>query len=116
MRNGHRDRKSKSRTQGAGPPPAEGNEKPRNTDRAAWGGLAMATLAAATGLAVDLRSDPETVLGDLLADLMHWCDACEASGHPARPVDFESALKRARAHYRDEAADERRRSLRGILR
>jgi hypothetical protein len=77
--------------------------KPRNADRVAWAGSAMADFATATGLWEDLRTDPETALGDLLADLMHWCDACGATGRPAQVIDFEAALKRARAHYGNEA-------------
>jgi hypothetical protein len=33
---------------------------------------------------------------------MHWCDEHGADGRPGQPVDFESALKRARAHHGDE--------------
>jgi hypothetical protein len=74
----------------------------------------MAAFATETGIYEDLRSDKETALGDLLADLMHWCDACGANGRPARAVDFEAALKRARAHYINEANEHRSRAGRSI--
>ena len=41
------------------------------------------------------EDDPETVLGDLLADLMHNADI-EGS-------DFDAALDRARMYYEDES-------------
>ena len=41
------------------------------------------------------EDDPETVLADLLADLMHNADT-EGS-------DFEATLDRARRHYEDES-------------
>jgi len=78
------------------------NAGPRNADRAQWGALAMANFAAVTGLRGDLKTDPETVLGDLLADLMHWCDVRKVSDCLAESIDFESALRRARDHYRAE--------------
>lgn len=112
MGNGRKNLKAKKQTQGAGRRPAGTNEKPRNADRAAWGGRSVAAFAAATGLRADLGSDPETVLGDLLADLMHWCDARAPSGRLTQFVDFESALKRARDHYGNETADEQRKARR----
>ncbi len=63
----------------------------------------MVSFAGATGLSGDLKTDPETVLGDLLADLMHWCDGQKASDCLVESIDFESALKRARDHYRAES-------------
>jgi hypothetical protein len=62
----------------------------------------MVTFADATGLGADLKADPETVLCDLLADLMHWCDVQKAYDGLVEPVDFESTLKRARVHYGQE--------------
>ncbi len=47
-------------------------EDPSNDDRALLGSLAVAQFASAAGQIDDIRSDPETVLSDLLADLMHW--------------------------------------------
>ena len=44
------------------------------------------------------EDDPETVLADLLADLMHNADT-EGS-------DFDAALDRARSHYAEETGPE----------
>jgi hypothetical protein len=83
------------------------NEWPRNADRARWAAFAVAKFANATGMSEDLTADPETVLADLLADLMHWCDAQRTSRHLIKEtVDFESALGRARDHYREEFAND----------
>ncbi len=81
---------------------AKSSADPRNADRVLWGSLAMVSFAAAAGLRGDLQADPETVLGDLLADLMHWCDAQKASDRLVGSIDFESALERARYHYSEE--------------
>lgn len=43
--------------------------------------------------ATDAKDD-ETVLADVLADLMYWAEENAANG-----VDFESALDRARGYY-----------------
>jgi hypothetical protein len=75
---------------------ARNNAGPSNADRALWGEFAMVIFADATGLSADLQVDPETVLGDLLADLMHWCDV------HTRPVDFDLALRHARHNYSEE--------------
>ena len=80
---------------------------PRNADRSLWGGFAVVSFASVTGLRGDIEVDPETVLTDLLADLMHWCDVQKASGCMPEPIDFESALERARDHYGEERAEER---------
>jgi len=79
---------------------------PSNTDRALWGSLAVVTFASVTGQTGDVEVDPETVLGDLLAGLMHWCDVQKANPGRAEPIEFESALERARNHYREERDDE----------
>src|SRR5262245_8562268 len=66
------------------PPDPEG----MNDNRAAWAGQALATFMVATG------ADEEDALGDLLANMMHWCDR--------NTYDFEIALDRARWHYEAE--------------
>ena len=81
--------------------------EPSVADRSLWAELAVASFASVTGLYGDLEGDPETVLSDLLADLMHWCDARKNSGCLVQTIDFGFALKRARNHYRDESADKR---------
>lgn len=80
---------------------------PCNADRALWGSLAVVTFASVTGQSGDVEVDPETVLGDLLAGLMHWCDVQKTNRGLEESIDFESALKRARNHYEEECADER---------
>jgi len=81
------------------------NERPRNADRAEWAASAMSKFATLAGLDNDLHVDPETVLADLLADLMHWCDAQKANYHLEEAVDFQSALGRAQRHYDEEFGD-----------
>jgi hypothetical protein len=78
---------------------------PENTDRALWGSLAVVTFASITGQSGDVGVDPETVLGDLLAGLMHWCDVQKTSTCLAESITFESALQRAQSHYREECED-----------
>lgn len=69
-----------------------------NAERAIFGELAIVAFASRTGQAEDVAEDPETVLGDLLADLMHFCDA--------KDVDFEEALRRGRNHHDEEITEE----------
>ena len=70
------------------PPDPEG----KNDDRAAWAASALAAFSQATG------ADEDTALGDLLADLMHWCDR--------NNFDFDAALDRAHWHYEAETCGE----------
>jgi len=69
------------------PPDPEG----KNDDRAAWALSAIIAFEVATGC------DRDHALGDLLADLMHWCDR---SGE-----DFDTALSRGRDHYAAETTE-----------
>jgi hypothetical protein len=85
----------------------ESHADPRNADRALWGSLAVLSFASVTGQGADVEVDPETVLGDLLAGLMHWCDVQKTRARLEEPIEFESALKRARNHYGEECDDER---------
>ena len=78
-------------------------EGPLNADRVLWGACAVTSFASAAGMKGDLKKDPKTVLGDLLADLMHWSDARNAVDLLAEPIDFELALRLARNHYREES-------------
>jgi hypothetical protein len=66
------------------PPDPEG----MNDDRAKWAGVALAAFRGETA------ADREDAVGDLLGDLMHWCDRAG--------FDFELALGRARMHYESE--------------
>lgn len=65
----------------------------------------MAAFARAAGQDADLRLDPETVLCDLLADLMHWCDT-QTIPNQLRAIDFQSALGRALRHHAAERVPE----------
>jgi hypothetical protein len=69
------------------PPDPEG----MNDDRAAWAASALRHFQCTTG------ADYEDALGDLLSDLMHWCDRSN--------FDFELALDRARGDYEAETTD-----------
>jgi len=70
------------------PPEREGIK----ANRAAWACAALTTFIQVTG------TDEVDALGDLLADLMHWCDR---NDH-----DFDAALERARGHYEAETGGE----------
>jgi hypothetical protein len=59
-----------------------------NGDRAEWAGAALRHFQCVTG------TDYEDALGDLLCDLMHWCDR--------NNFDFELALFRAQGHNHAE--------------
>lgn len=84
----------------------DNNEWPRNADRVQWADSVVTRFAKATGLGDDLRADPETMLADLLADLMHWCDAQKTNRRLKGDIDFESALGRALGYYREEVVNE----------
>jgi hypothetical protein len=83
---------------------------PRNADRALWASLAVASFASVTGMSADVQIDPETVLGDLLAGLMHWCDVQQTNARRTESLDFWSALERARNHYDEETIYEQEES------
>ncbi len=85
---------------------AETNADPRNADRSLWAELALVSFARVSGLSEDVRVDSETVLCDLLADLMHWCNVQKTNNCLIESINFESALERARDHYSKESADE----------
>jgi hypothetical protein len=82
------------------------NGYPRNADRAQWAAFAMTQFATVSGAGEDLQADPETVLVDFLADLMHWCDAQRANYGFQAALDFESALRLAQGHYQEEVSNE----------
>ncbi len=69
--------------------------RPTNRDRSFWAKCALDSFAKLTNSTAELRAETREVLTDLLADLMHYCDA--------RQVDFASALERARRHYVEES-------------
>jgi hypothetical protein len=79
---------------------------PSAADWALWGALTAAYFASVTSRAEDMHTDPETVLSDLLADLMHWCDVRRTGPQLHEAVVFNSALERARDYYNEELSDE----------
>jgi hypothetical protein len=72
---------------------------PSNAHRALQGESILNGFAVLVGMEQDIWVDPETVLTDLLTDLMHWCDVPNAQGSGPASVDFEVAMQRARRHY-----------------
>ena len=75
------------------PPDPDGH----NEKRAEWAAHALDTFADATGLTDE---DKDCALGDLLCDLMHWCDRQPVG------IEFNTALQNARTNYNEETADE----------
>ena len=73
-----------------------------NPDRYFWADFAMLSFARVTGREKDYEVDRPTLLTDLLADLMHWCDASTIRNMPIERIDFEDVLRRARRHFRIE--------------
>ena len=63
-----------------------------NDDRAQWAEAALRCFQREIG------ADDDTALGDLLCDLMHWCDRND--------FDLDAALSTARAHDEAETAPE----------
>jgi hypothetical protein len=74
----------------------------RNADRAHLGSSAIVHFARVAGQTHDLREDPETVLTDLLTDLMHWCDDHGARRYP-QVARFAEALRMAQRHFSEES-------------
>lgn len=66
-----------------------------NRDRANWALAALETFRHGVHMKGE---DTETVLGDLLADLMHLC---RLDGH-----DFDAALRAAQEHFAAEIVEE----------
>lgn len=79
---------------------------PSNAYWALWGALAVALFASVTSRSDEMHVDPETVLSDLLADLMHWCDVQRPDSEPQGAIGFDAALERARDYYNEEVSDE----------
>jgi hypothetical protein len=76
------------------PPDPEG----QNDDRANYASTALLAFADMTGLnQADI--DEGTALGDLLCNLMHWCDRHD--------VSFDDGLSTARWHYTSETGADR---------
>jgi hypothetical protein len=73
------------------PPDPEG----KNDARAEWADKAIRAFARATKMDT-AGEDEETALGDLLANMMHWCDR--------KGISFSEAVTRAMDHYTEETA------------
>lgn len=69
------------------PPDPDG----QNDDRAKWAEKALGAFQKET------NCDDEDVLGDLLADLMHWADRNQQ--------DFQAAMDRAYGYYAEETKE-----------
>ena len=66
------------------PPDPEG----MNDDRAEWANAAIKEFMRVC------RTDEEDAPGDLIADIMHWCDR--------KGIDPIATLERAKSHYQEE--------------
>jgi 8-oxo-dGTP pyrophosphatase MutT (NUDIX family) len=67
----------------------------QNNDRAAWAEVALRAFAEETGLKPE-ADEWETVVGDLLADIAHFCDRND--------LDFLEIVNRSRRHYSAETS------------
>lgn len=68
-----------------------------NDARAEYANRAVTAFAHATN--TDVGGEPnETILGDLLTNLMHWCDR--------QGIDFDAKLLGARVNYDAETSSE----------
>jgi hypothetical protein len=74
------------------PPDPEG----MNDDRASWANTALSAFGIETGM-INAGEDDQTIMGDLVADLMHFADR--------NNIDFEKVLRGARMHYEEETSD-----------
>ncbi|MGA8763803.1 MAG: hypothetical protein WB562_13140 [Candidatus Sulfotelmatobacter sp.] len=77
------------------PKTKQGDPDGQNRERSEWALVALAAFQNATG------TDDGDALSDLLCDLMHLEDYITGDFE-----GFESALNRAKRHYRDETAAE----------
>ena len=68
-----------------------------NDDRAEWAQNALDAFASVTGMNT-AGEDAETIMTDLLADLMHWSDR--------NGVKFSDVLSRAQSHYSEETINQ----------
>jgi hypothetical protein len=85
------------------PPDATADEGTTNEERASWAEVALLGYGQRTGTVgetVGDDEDPFLIIGDLLADLAHWCDRHD--------VDLQAALQYATGHYRTETRSEGR--------
>jgi hypothetical protein len=69
--------------------------EPTNDERAEWAQVALNAFAKETRMDT-AGEDDATVLGDLLTNLMHWCDR--------NGVDFDTKLTGAVVNYETETS------------
>lgn len=81
----------KQSAQNAAPLPP--NPDGQNDVRAKWANQTMFTFGRVSGMD-DAGVDDQTILGAMLAGLMHWCDRTG--------IEFEAALRTGRERYREE--------------
>ncbi len=74
--------------------------EPSNEKRAEWAEVAIAAFAAEVRMHGE---ESETIITDLLCDLMHFCNL--------NGIDFQGCVEMAEGNYREELADEAEESL-----
>ena len=83
------------------PPDATAEEGITNDERASWAEVALLAFGKRTGSmfrSVGDKEEPMLVIGDLVADIAHWCDR--------NNVDLQAAIQYATRHYQLETAAE----------
>lgn len=72
---------------------------PNNRNRAQWAETALRAFARQTGQLTggDWEYDRESVITDLIADLMHYCEA--------KGIDFDERLDSGRNHFHCEGGN-----------
>jgi len=78
--------------------PTTKTAEPTNAQRAGWAYTALEAFANETGQLTsgDFEHDMPSVIGDLLANLMHYCEQ--------EKIDFSLCLARGQGHFRHEKA------------
>lgn len=72
-----------------------------NLNRANWAQTALEAFAEEVGQ--DMETEVESVIGDLLGDLMHFCKQTSLTREV--PIDFDECLRLARTYFADESKD-----------
>jgi hypothetical protein len=73
-----------------------------NCQRATWAYKALVEFASTTGQ--NIRVEEDTVIQDLLTDLMHLC---RLKANDENGLDFDVILKRARSMHKIEVKEDR---------